>query len=269
MCFIVCNQQNVIYLQIDALIKEKRMKRIFLLFIVLALTVSCLDGGVMNTSYPAYATFEYGAASFNSDSLCVNKDQKIGMGWDLLVFHHKLEDNTGKFQGGFIVSKLAVPESGVTARLSNNEYRVNAKVNKMYPNSFAVFAQTPDMPDAHLIFAFKPSNGVKGTCSLKSVMVNNTVAVADAVNKTFKDGDVLSLKVTGYLAGKKTDEAEIKLAEFTAAKDSVVSSWTLLDLSKLGMVDSVRFAILPPPEKPVPETVCIDDLLGNITIASE
>ena len=245
------------------------MKRILLFFIVMTVAVSCLDGGMMSTSYPVYATFEYSAESFDSDSLCVNKDQSIGVGWDLLVFHHKLEDNTGKFQGGFIVSKLAVPESDVTEGLSNNEYRVNTKVSKTSSNSFAVFAQTSDMPDAHLTFAFKSSNEVKGTCSLKSVMVNNTVAVADAVNATFVDGDVLTLEVTGYLAGKKTEKAEMKLAEFATAKDSIVHNWTLLDISKLGTVDSVRFAVIPPEGKTVPKAVCIDNLLVNITITSE
>lgn len=244
------------------------MKRILLFFIVVSLAVSCLDGGKFNQSSPLFVTFEVEASMLGSDSLYFNASEgkKDGFLWSYLSFGHKLEQDA--FKGGFVLSNLEYPKSGVLEGLSNNGYRVNHKGQKS-ANIYAVFCETDDMPESHLNFVFPVSPELKGTCSLKSVMVNNTVAVAETVSATFEDGDELSLKITGYLAGKKTDEAEIKLAEFTEAKDSIVSSWTLLDLSKLGMVDSVRFALIPPVGKPVPKAVCIDNLYTNITIASE
>lgn len=243
------------------------MKRIFLFFIVMTLAVSCLDGGKFNHSYPLPVTFEAGASVFGPDSLYLNTEgKKEGIYWDCLLFCHKLEQD--EFKGGFILSNHEYPKSGVLEGLPNNEYRVNYK-NQEVPNAYAVFCETDDMPESHLNFVFPVSPQLKGTCSLKSVMVNNTVAVADAVNTTFVDGDVLTLEVTGYLAGKQTEKAEMKLAEFTTSKDSIIHNWTLLDISKLGTVDSVRFAVIPPEGKTVPKAVCIDNLLVNITITSE
>ena len=243
------------------------MKRILLFFIVMTVAVSCLDGGKFSQSYPLLVTFEAEKTAFGSDSLYFNTSgDKEGLYWDYLFFAHKLDQDV--FKGGFILSNMEYPKSGVLEGLSNNEYRVNHKAQKA-ANAYAVFCETDDMPDCHLNFAFPVSPQMKGTCSLKSVMVNNTVEVADAVNATVVDGDVLSLEVTGYLAGKKTEKAEMKLAEFTAAKDSIVHNWTLLDISKLGMVDSVRFALIPPVGKTVPKAVCIDNLFASITITSE
>ncbi len=243
------------------------MKRILLFFIVVALAASCLDGGKFNQSSPLFVTFEAETSVFGTDSLYFNTSgKKEGVYWNYLLFCHKVEQDA--FKGGFVLSNLGYPKSGVLEGLSNNEYRANQKEQKV-SNAYAVFCETDDMPEGHLNVVFPVSPQLKGACSLNNVLVNNTVAVADAVSATFEDGDVLSLKVTGYLAGKKTDEAEMKLAEFTTTKDSIVHNWTLLDLSKLGMVDSVRFAVIPPDGKSVPKAVCLDNLYANITITSE
>jgi len=228
---------------------------------------SCLDGGQFNQTSRLIVTFEADADTFGSDSLYFNSGEyNDGFLLGNLFWGHKVEQNI--FKGGFILSNLAYPTSGVSESLSNNEYRANHKSQKM-ANAYAVFCETDNMPECHFNFFFPASPQLKGSLSLMAMMVNNTVAVADAVNATFEDGDVLSLKVTGYLAGKKTNEAEMKLAEFTSTKDSIVHNWTMLDLSKLGMVDSVRLAITPPPGKAIPKAVCIDDLFAYISISSE
>ena len=79
----------------------------------------------------------------------------------------------------------------------------------------------------------------------------------------------MTLKAKGYLAGKPTGEAEIVLAERTTAKDSIMSAWTLFDLSKLGTIDDVDFEIESPRDLGIPLAFCIDDVKANILITLE
>jgi hypothetical protein len=128
-----------------------------------------------------------------------------------------------------------------------------------------VFDQTESMPDNAVGFNFVNSATANGACIMSSCFVNNTVAVAQAVEKNFEVGDRMMLKATGYLGGKKTDSAEIVLAEKLAAKDSVMYTWTNFDLRKLGSVDKVDFELIIPEGKDIPATVCIDDFLASVT----
>jgi len=96
--------------------------------------------------------------------------------------------------------------------------------------------------------------------------VNNTVAVAKAVNEKFEPGNKLVLKAKGYLDGTETATAEIMLAERTTSKDSIVSTWTEFDLSKLGSIDKVDFEILIPEGMDIPAMVCIDNVVANVSL---
>ena len=247
----------------------RNMKRIFLIFASLAAVVSCLDNPTYSSSYTAVATFEYDDKVFDSDSLYFDKEySKTGFVWDYLAFHHKVDEGSSEFKGGFLLSRLAVPESG-TEGLSNNEYRVNVKASENLPNKYAVFHVTDAMPEKHFSFVFDSSGEIKGTCTMQSVYVNNTVAVTDAVKASFEDGDVMTLKAVGYLAGTKTGDAEIDLVEYTSVKDSIVSAWTAFDLSKLGSVDRIDFDVVVPEGKDIPKTVCMDNMIAAIALQAE
>ena len=259
-------QKEYVYLQF---VMNRIIKRFFVFAAIVTAAVSCLDGSGYNVSYTAEVTFDYNDEVFNEDSLFFDTKYKVGLGWDYLAFYHKVDETTSEFRGGFLVSGLQTPESGAVSGLSHNQYRSNVKMPASWKNKYAVFCQTSDMPENHLEFAFKDNGGLVGTCAMKSVYVTNTVAVESAMREQFVDGDQLILKATGYLAGEKTDHAEFKLAEFTTAKDSVVSAWTLFDLSKLGTVDKVVFDVQVPPGKEMPVTVCMDNMMASITVKSE
>lgn len=246
------------------------MKRIILFLSILVATVSCLPESNFSQSGTIVATFDYTGESytdiFSKDSLFYDSTNKVGIGWDMLAFYHKVDKQTSEFKGGFILSGLSIPSSGETAGLSNNKYRVNSKNTGSVINAFLVYDQTDDMPEHDLEFCFTPSANSTGNCVMKACFVNNTVAVADAVVEKFVQGDKLTLKATGYLAGKETGSAEIMLAEKTTAKDSIVSTWTEFDLSKLGSIDKVDFEILMPEGRDVPKTVCIDNVIATISL---
>ena len=244
------------------------MRKLLLAFIILFTAVSCLDDA-FSTSYVANASFDYYDAEFGDDSLFFDTKYKLGITWDYLAFYHKVDEKSSEFRGGFIMSCLSTPESGKTDDLTNNQYRANVRVPKSVKNKYAVFCQTSDMPADHMQFAFQSSSDMMATCAMQAVFVTNTVAVEKSIKETFVPGDQLILRATGYLADQKTDVAEIKLAEYTTNKDSVVTAWTVFDLSKLGSVDKVRFEIEGPAGKDIPTAVCMDNMLAKISIKEE
>ena len=248
------------------------MKRIFFLIAALALVMSCMEKSTYTKSYTVPATFEFSVINysdmFGGDSLYFDTKYKVGIGWDLLAFYHQVGKETSEFEGGFMMSYLEMPASGVTNGLSNNEYRAYMKpVKAGQKNTYLVFNQTDSMPEHDMGFSFVKSQWATGTCVMSSCQVNNTVAVAKAVDEQFGPGDKMVLKAKGYLEGAETATAEIMLAEKTTSKDSIVSTWTVFDLSKLGSIDKVDFEILIPEGMDIPATVCIDNVVANVSLA--
>ena len=243
------------------------IKKLLLFFVVAAMAVSCLGDGGYTESRTIIATFEFNM-DYNevcgSDSLYVDQQYRVGIGWDYLIFFQKVNEATGNFEGGLILSHLKYPASGVVEGLANNKYRANDKAQTK-DNTYIVFEQTDNMPDNDMGFNFVKSATASGTCTMGACLVNNTVATAQAVVEKFAIGDRMTLKATGYLDGVKTDSAEIMLAERLSDKDSVVYTWTAFDLSKLGSVDKVDFELNIPAGMDIPATVCIDNVVASIS----
>lgn len=235
------------------------------------MAASCLGNSVFSDSYTSYATFEYNnhATMFGTDSLYFETDYKVGFTWDVyLAFGHSIDKESGEFQGGFLLSCLSVPESGKTELLDNNMYRANQVVSSSGRNTYLVFCKSESMPEKQLWFNYE-QGAIKGTCAPQFVRVNNTVEVVNALKENFNDGDVMTLRATGYLEGSKTDSAEIRLAEFTSAKDSIVTNWTMFDLTPLGSVDKIEFDFVLPEGSAVPTAVCMDNLAASLSFVSE
>lgn len=237
-------------------------------YAVVMTAVSCLQGNSFHTDMTSLVTFDYDDGEFTDSIFYDTKYSKAGFVWDFMEFYHKVDEMTLEFQGGFLVSALATPLSGNTEGLKNNRYRSNVK-NALSPsNKYAVFCYNTAFPEKHMAFNVEGS-GFEGTCDMKLVHVSNTVEVEEAVKRTFVDGDQLVLRATGYLDNQITDKAEIKLAEYTTAKDSIISTWTTLDLTKLGRVDKVYFEIDMPVGKNIPYAVCLDNLISEISLTLE
>ena len=130
------------------------MKKLLVIIIAVVSVASCLGEGDYSNSYSPIVTFEYSDNTFNSDSLCFDVENGIGLGWDFLAFYHKVDKEAKQFKGGFLVSRLCVPDSGATEGLLNNAYRVNAKEGAYASNKFAVFSVTDDMPEDHMRFIY-------------------------------------------------------------------------------------------------------------------
>lgn len=240
------------------------MKR-FLLFAIAALTLtSCFDDGSgMGQKYSLVATFQYHGMSFRSDSTFVNSKDTVGFSYDVLNFYHELDENVSMLEGGFLLSCAEMPESGDVSRLMKT-YRAYVPANLPQGNIYTVFYQNSDkekMPEHAVSFPYLEN----GTCTMGGCYITNTVEVYEYVKQNFTLGDRLSVKATGYLEGKKTGEVELDLADFSAKKDSIVSTWTPFELTKLGAVEYVDFEIIS--TKPdVPAYFCMDNMVAEINL---
>ena len=247
------------------------MCRKLLLFAVAAIAaVSCLDKSSFETSGTILAHMElqgqYNYATlFGEDSLYFdNKEAKLGIRWDCVFFYHSISEE-GDFQGGFLMSYLHKPETGVE-ELPNNKYRVNCAAPEKSVNTYLVFEQNPDetkMPTQDFSFGYASY----GTCTMTSCLVNNTVAFAQAADQLLEQGDKVVLRAIGLKEKEETGRAEITLAERSSTVDSVMYNWTKFDLANLKAVDMINFELVIPEGKDIPATVCIDDLMAQISLS--
>ncbi len=234
------------------------MKRLFFILFSLSLVSSCLldgDSG-STTSYTRTADFQYTNISFLPDSTFFNTTTPDGFGFDVLNFYHLLDPGKIRVDGGFILSCQDIPKSGKTEGLDNTYRCYLVDFSKYSGNIYTVFYQNPDaalMPEHDIQFPYKDS----GSCMLEGCFVTNTVEVADYAKANFEPGDMITLKATGYMNGTKTGEVSINLVDVSSQKDSIVSSWTPFELSKLGNIEYVDFEVVS--TKPdAPAAFCMD-----------
>lgn len=214
-------------------------------------------------SYTLIADFEFTWLDyddvFGADSLMFDANKGLGIGVDYMGFYHKLNPEKTEVLGGFVASHLSSVRADEAGDNANRLYTPLSKDK----NTYLVYrtADLPNMPEHDFQFMAKQL----GTCGMTGCYVTNTVEVADSVMAHFEVGDRMTLKATGYLDGAKTGEAEIYLADFSAEKDSIVSTWTAFNLSKLGSVEYVEFTVTS--TKPdVPLNFCIDDVIASINL---
>ena len=245
------------------------MKRILFILLSLIMISSCLDdGSKTRTSYTLTATFQYPGVDFGSDSTFYSTTTPKGFSYDVLNFYHNFDSDQVWFDGGFILSNYQMPESQNTEGL-NNLYRsyLNADANKKQAgNSYAVYFQNEDnslMPAHDIEFPY--ANTGASACQMLGCFITNTVQVADSIKANFKLGDKMFVKATGYRYGEKTGEATFTLAEYSVARDSIVSSWTMFDLAALGTVQYVDFEVTSTNPN-VPTNFCMDSVGANIAI---
>lgn len=225
---------------------------------------SCLGDGEMGQTYTLSAGFQYSDMGFYPDSTFFNTTQPEGFGYDALNFFHELDPGKLRVDGGFIISRQEMPLSGNTEGLSNT-YRCYLKETGNYAgNIYTVWYQNPDaslMPEHAVQFPLTEN----GTCTPLGCFVTNTVEVADAIKANFADGDRLVLTAKGFLDGKPAGQKSINLADFSVAKDSIVSKWTPFELDSFGPIDYVDFEV-ESTNPNVPAYFCMDNFTAYIEI---
>ena len=254
--------------------KMKRvLNHLFVVLFAALVSVSCdLDADYSHTAVLS-ATFEYSAVEFDADSLYYKSDFGAGIGWGTLGFLHNVDTTSWEFHGGAVLScqqgtrfdssDLAQEESLV---LAQNRFRVNAAKDTVNTNTYLVYYLNPneeEMPKNEVVFLVEQN----GACVAQQCLVNNTGYVAYKVAQTFQAGDRLTLQATGYLKGAKTGDASMLLADFSTKKDSIVSTWTAFDLSKLGNFDAIDFEVISTNDQ-IPPYFCMDNFTASVTVSS-
>ena len=252
------------------------MKKIIVTILAAMSLISCLKDGEYSQVYPVYASFEYSKVDFDADSLYYKSEFGNGIGWEFLGFYHNVDTVTWNFHGGMLLSRQTgafySPKDTVAMAKSDSlvfaqdRFRVHS-ANGKYDNTYMVYYGNPDasmMPPHDVEFLAAKY----GTCQAYQCFVNNTGYVAYKVAQTFEKGDRLTLKATGYLNGAKTGEASIDLADFSTQKDSIVSTWTAFDLTKLGLFDFVDFDVVSS-KKEVPAYFCMDYFVASVSISND
>lgn len=223
--------------------------------------VSCLgDGPTTSTSYNLVVGFEYNDDIFRADSVRFESEAGVAMAYYDLAFYHKLDPQKTAVLGGFAVSRL----KGEGHQGGRNEFRVNSGTGVGNTPTYAVFKYDRtgvNMPQHDIEFI----NLNYGSCQMSGLYVNNTYEMVEYVKNNFTDGDKISLKATGYLNGAKTADAEVVLAEYTEAKDSIIVKWTPFDLTKLGTIQYVELELLSTKDD-IPSSVCIDNVVSTISL---
>ena len=259
------------------------MKKLLFIALVVCSVSSCLGDSTFANSYMLDMTFEdvesysYPNTGYKSEMgadslLVVNESGKVVWADPSLALLYKQEDKV--FKGGFRLSRLIGEADGKLERPETDldMWRVTSpggaydRFTSNHSKTYAVWYNNPDqsqMPLYDMEFGYQ----TVGTCAMSGCYVNNTTYVARKIKELFEDGDKLMLIATGYdSAGDKTGKAEMVLAEYSALRDSVVYNWTPFNLSSLGAVTYVDFDIVSSrPE--IPECVCIDGVVANISIS--
>ncbi len=237
------------------------IKKLIFVLAVAACSASCFkDGNKYSSTYYMDMTFEYqNAFGGVKDSLFYDRQYAVGIGWDHMAFYHKLDEDKTTFLGGFMLSRLT--GSGDS---DQNRFRVNSGAG-FKSSAYMVYYANPDeslMPEKDIEFVISEY----GKCTMFGCYLNNTKEVVMAVREKFEDGDKLSVKMTGYLDGMMTSSQEFVLAEFTEAKDSLVTDWSVFMLDKLGEVDVVDVEIVST-RNDMPKAFCMDSMLAKVEIA--
>lgn len=255
---------------------KKVLNHLVVVFFAALSVVSCLPDADYSHTAVISATFEYTAIEMDSDSLFYKSEFGNGIGWGSLGFLHKVDTATWNFGGGALVScqKGSIYDPADSVALSKSDslvyaqdrFRINAVKDTLINNMYLVYYHNPDstqMPAHDIEFLIKEN----AVCQAQQCFVNNTSYVAYKVAQTFEPGDRLTLKATGYLNGKKTGDASMLLADFSTQKDSIVSTWTAFDLSKLSNFDAIDFEVLSTKEG-VPSYFCMDNFSALVTVSN-
>ena len=236
----------------------------------LSCLVSCDETSSYDCTYDLTCDFEVyqesdldDNISFTSDSLYLGP---MIVHFGSLVFYASYDsedlNNIEYYKGGWCLSRQV--DTTVAEGHTASHFAVFGAGGSDESLTYAVFWDNPgNMPEKHL--EYLPT---VGEFHPRSCMVNNTNEVVNAIivgRDKFEDGDYLTLVFTGYLDGKVTGKASVNLAEYRSYKHDIVTEWKEVDLSSLGIVDSIDFSFES--SRPgLPRYFCLDDLSYSIEI---
>lgn len=228
--------------------------------------IACTPKGSYDSLQNVVADFEYHLkdSDFGVNDIIYSNSFRYGT----LYFLSKMEKNT--FAGGFALTRGE--DTSVLTEPSKKPHKVHFKPAKLpYSNQYLYFHDTGDkdkMPKFSFV-AYLPNS--VSSCTPRECYVNNTNEVVNEVKSglgkvtPFVKGDWIKLTATGYLNDKKTGEVSINLVDFTE-KETILTTWTKLDLTPLNSVNTIIFSVTSNKEG-VSKDFCLDNFAATIHIS--
>ncbi len=108
---------------------------------------------------------------------------------------------------------------------------------------FAVGFQDLYSEGAALEIKLAEAKVIPGCYLTNSAYAMNSMEKGDDYSKKFEAGDFFLLTITGFKDGKEQAKVEFYLADFRDGKSEIVKDWRYCNLSSLGEVDKVSFAL--------------------------
>lgn len=212
------------------------------------------------------ATFAYSASvlpdTFYEDSVYVDGEFAYA---DILVFCNDATENT-PWNGGCGLSIGAD-----TTVLTNVIYpfRVWGSREGQGDNIYAFWhdAGNESLMPEHDFISDIYFGDEDSYVSPQIVYIKNTQQVVNEVlyglniGEPFKEGDYITLTFNGIYQDKASGSVSINLADFKTFRDSVMTTWTPVDLRPLGKVDAIDFEITS--NRNVSKDFCFDNMVFN------
>ena len=242
----------------------KHFRTMVLLAAAVLAASSCLKSS-SRQNFQLNCSFEDAGLEFKvSDSTFIQPFFAVG---NLVGFSAKVSgEEDYNLEGGFALCRGVDPV--VDGHASKTQLHCIAHPLPKSDQTFGVFRESPSMPDSHISFNIPNS---QSSILPQSVMLNNTHNFVEAVKNgtsladgPFKKGDWAAVSFKGYFAGKATGTATLRLADYDTFADSVVTSWTPLNLGVLGNVDKIDVSISS--SRPdIVKYFCFDHMVFNCT----
>jgi hypothetical protein len=237
---------------------------LIMLAVASVMASSCLGSGgsksdyVLQASFDGYANEQIFSQYFNSDSVYY-AEQILTDQYSCL---YSVYPSDSVFYGGFCLS--AKKDSLNTDKTDISDYSsAGTDAGYLDSNVYAVYIQNSIPEYGWRIFL---SGFDVGTCYMTGFMIDNTSKTIKAIeDNPLEDGDYLTVTVTGYLNETQGESVTVDLVKNTSMTRTVVTGWTEVDLSSLGLVDALSFSV-ETNRSDFPKSFCMDNLTSKVHV---
>lgn len=241
---------------------------------VAALASSCLsnDDPGYKADSTIVATFQYSDVTFEGDSMV--KAPIIPWNSRLYFYSDSTDSNTSTtgvvhgWHGGFGLSTGQGDDDALSE--VKFPYRAWGSSTANEGNIYGFWHDSGDENDMPEVDVYVYVYGTASYVQPYAVWVNNTEQVVNQVRNGFNladgpftDNDYITLTISASQDGTSVGSTSVNLADFKTFRDSVITNWTLVDLSGIGTANQLSFSITSSREDIVKD-FCFDEFAVKV-----
>lgn len=219
--------------------------------------------GFIVLSANSQQVFNFDELSVPDTGFFVGKDGTKQFGNEYVTFYSKFTDWGGGVtswnQFGYVYDTVRVDSQYVAATADHNAHSGNIfGISYVFKTSRCSFSQNVN-PKSLMI-----TNNEKAKKSILN---------GDAFAHAFTDGSYFKLFIIGKKQETITDTVTFFLADYTNGKTDIINAWTEVDLTPLGEVDTIKFALESTDTNSygmlTPAYFCLDDLKFDLATSNK